>query len=135
MPPILLLTSQTVRKKHQALNSFALIPTPLTTFVPAAGGASFKASNAKWPPATGLAMNCQSGQLHSVSSTPRIASAKGGGRAYPPVWVLYRSVKARLVVVVSIQFASLDINIDFVEGEEMAATHIPQSAAKEGLVP
>lgn len=47
---------------------------------------------------------------------------------YSPVCVLYRSVNARLVGVVLIQFASLEMNIDFVEAEEMAATHISQSA-------
>jgi hypothetical protein len=44
--------------------------------------------------------------------------------------VSYRSVNARFVGVVLIQLASLEMNIDLVEGDAIAAHHISQSAIK-----
>jgi hypothetical protein len=48
--------------------------------------------------------------------------------AYSPVCVLYKSVKPRLVGVALIQFASLEMNIDFVDADAIEAAHICQSA-------
>jgi hypothetical protein len=47
---------------------------------------------------------------------------------YSPVCVLYKSVKARLVGVLLIQFASLEMNIVFVDSDAIEAVHICQSA-------
>jgi len=49
-------------------------------------------------------------------------------RTYSPVAVLYKSVNARSVGVLAIQFARREINICCVDGEAMAAVHISQSA-------
>jgi hypothetical protein len=53
---------------------------------------------------------------------------------YSPLWVLYRSVNARLVGVLAIQPASLEINIALVDGDAMAATHISQSAVYGSVI-
>lgn len=116
-------------------------------------GAPLRAKRAKWPPATGLAINGPDQKLLLISQSPDRGQSGVGFRtghgkidvrrsgrgaacrkrsikesSYSDVCVLYRSVKARLVGVVLIQLASLEMNIALVEGEEIAATHISQSA-------
>jgi len=74
-------------------------------------------------------MNCPSEKLRQ-SVFVLSCSLKIGAGTYSPVRVSYKSVNARFVGVLLIHLTSLEMNMDFVEGDAMAAHHISQSAVE-----